>query len=385
MSGVHVFLGPSLPVELARAELDATYHPPVSCGDVTELVLDREPPACIVIIDGLFEQVPTVWHKEILFALSRGTRVFGASSMGALRAAELHEFGMDGVGGIFERFASGEYQDDDEVTIVHAPAEEGYQPLSEAMANLRAGLASALAAGAITAATHDLLVAAAKGTFYPERSWGQVHASGKQLGVPAEELAALREHVRTERPDAKRADALAVLREVREQLRQGLRPPVVDFELEPTYYWEKLLTVVRQQRAEAALRERTAVAPARLYDHLAQQQPEVLRAALCDVLVEQEAARLGLLVPAKARQQHLERLTAEGLLPAELLPALAEREARTEALAHRVRASLAEPVLTQLSRRGLVERIGAAVAAPERPAGEDAPGAALPKPGGRRE
>ncbi|MFD0530494.1 TfuA-like protein [Kitasatospora arboriphila] len=169
---VHVFLGPSLPVEQARAVLDAQYHPPVSCGDVTELVLDREPPKAIVLVDGLFEQVPTVWHKEILFALERGVRVFGAASMGALRAAELAAFGMEGVGGIYERFASGEYQDDDEVTIVHAPAEDGYVPLSEAMANLRAGLAAALAAGAVTAATHDLLVDAAKRRFYPDRSWG---------------------------------------------------------------------------------------------------------------------------------------------------------------------------------------------------------------------
>ena len=32
---------------------------------------------------------------EVLYALANGVRVFGASSMGALRAAELHAFGME--------------------------------------------------------------------------------------------------------------------------------------------------------------------------------------------------------------------------------------------------------------------------------------------------
>ena len=38
----------------------------------------------IGIIDGHFGNVPSVWHKEILFALSKGVEVSGAASMGAL-------------------------------------------------------------------------------------------------------------------------------------------------------------------------------------------------------------------------------------------------------------------------------------------------------------
>ncbi|GAA1118515.1 MULTISPECIES: TfuA-like protein [Kitasatospora] len=382
---VHVFLGPSLPVEQARAVLDAQYHPPVSCGDVTELVLDREPPKAIVLVDGLFEQVPTVWHKEILFALERGVRVFGAASMGALRAAELAAFGMEGVGGIYERFASGEYQDDDEVTIVHAPAEDGYVPLSEAMANLRAGLAAALAAGAVTAATHDLLVDAAKRRFYPDRSWGRLYADAKALGVAEEETAALRGYVREHRPDAKRADALAVLRHVAGLIDAGLEPPVVDFALEPTYYWEKLLTVVRQQRAERELHERLGAGPAEVYRHLAEHRPAVLRAALCDVLAAQESARLGLLLPEERTAHH--RTVLDGTaVPEALRDGLAVREATAEALTGRLRASLAGPALARLERDGLAGPVAAALAAPDSPdtaAGTPAQG--VPLPAGRRE
>ena len=39
--------------------------------------------------------------------MSEGVPVFGAASMGALRAAELHEFGMRGIGRIFEAFRDG--------------------------------------------------------------------------------------------------------------------------------------------------------------------------------------------------------------------------------------------------------------------------------------
>ena len=55
----------------------------------------------ILIVDGEFGQSLSVWHKEILHALHRGIRVVGASSMGALRAAELDRFGMEGVGEIY--------------------------------------------------------------------------------------------------------------------------------------------------------------------------------------------------------------------------------------------------------------------------------------------
>ncbi len=145
-----VFLGPSLPVEEARGILDAVYLPPVAQGDVLRVLARR--PDVIGFVDGYFDKVPSVWHKEILLALSRGVRVLGASSMGALRAAELADFGMEGVGTIYEWFRSGRLEDDDEVAIVHGPAEEGYVELSDAMVNVRDVCAASAAGGAVPAA-----------------------------------------------------------------------------------------------------------------------------------------------------------------------------------------------------------------------------------------
>src|SRR5580700_2858864 len=128
---VIIFTGPTLSENAARCELDATYLPPAAQGDVYRAAVGR--PVAIGIIDGVFDQVPSVWHKEVLWAMSQGIHVFGSASMGALRAAELHSFGMRGVGRIFEAFVDGALEDDDEVAVVHGPEEVGYLSLSEPM------------------------------------------------------------------------------------------------------------------------------------------------------------------------------------------------------------------------------------------------------------
>ncbi len=120
-----VFLGPSLDIETARGELDAIYLPPV-VGDVYRAAT-RQPDA-IGIIDGRFQDVPAVWHKEILWALNQGIPVYGSSSMGALRAAELDSFGMVGIGAIYRAYRDGVLEDDDEVAVAHRTAEEGFAP-----------------------------------------------------------------------------------------------------------------------------------------------------------------------------------------------------------------------------------------------------------------
>src|SRR5687768_15165582 len=56
----------------------------------------------VVIVDGVFHQTPAVSPSEIMDALRRGILVYGCSSMGALRAAELYPYGMRGSGEIFE-------------------------------------------------------------------------------------------------------------------------------------------------------------------------------------------------------------------------------------------------------------------------------------------
>ena len=234
---IRVFTGPSLSSQDARVELDAVYLPPVSEGDVYRVVAEK--PAAIGIIDGYFECVPSVWHKEILYALSRGIHVFGAASMGALRAAELATFGMIGVGAIFEAYRDGRLEDDDEVAVVHGPAEIGYLTLSEAMVNIRRTLSDALTAGVISAGTQEGLETIAKDLSYRDRAYANVLARGRERGLPEEELDAFQTWLPAGRVDQKREDALLMLRVIRQHHEHGFEPNSVRFHFEQTTLWKQ--------------------------------------------------------------------------------------------------------------------------------------------------
>ena len=91
----------------------------------------------IGLVDGIFGNVPTVWHKEILYALDQGCAVCGSSSIGALRAAELDLFGMRGIGLCYRLYKAGVITDDDEVAVVHGDATTNYARFSEPMINAR--------------------------------------------------------------------------------------------------------------------------------------------------------------------------------------------------------------------------------------------------------
>ena len=252
----YVFLGPTLPVDTARSVLDAVYLPPVRHGDVWRVAAYGNPSA-IAIIDGYFEHVPSVWHKEILWALSQGIPVFGASSMGALRASELAQFGMVGIGRIFAAYRDGvlppytgePFEDDDEVAVIHGPAESGY-PSSEAMVNIRCTLAKATDDGIIGRQTRDDLARIAKGVFYKDRSYANLfkHAAGSAGSAgSAEDLDSLRAWLSTGKVDQKREDALELLHHLRETAADA---PSARFHFERTTMWEHLLTAATDDPVE---------------------------------------------------------------------------------------------------------------------------------------
>jgi hypothetical protein len=235
---VVIFVGPTLTAEEVRAELDAVVLPPAAQGDVYQAARAR--PAAIGIVDGYFEHQPAIWHKEILWAMAEGVHVFGSASMGALRAAELHTFGMEGAGTIFAAYRDGVIEDDDEVAVAHGSAEEAFRPLSEAMVNIRATLDRARASDTITAASRVVLERIAKDLYYPDRTYPAIvrHAAG--AGVPVGELDALRAWLPAGRVDQKRTDALAMLRLMRARIEQGLPAKRVTYHFEHTVFWEHL-------------------------------------------------------------------------------------------------------------------------------------------------
>ncbi len=250
-----VFTGPTLSPAEGRAELDAVYLPPAAQGDVYLAALER--PRLIGIIDGYFERVPAVWHKEILWALAQGIRIYGSASMGALRAAELSGFGMQGVGRIFEAYRDGGYEDDDEVAVMHGPAETGFRPLSEAMVNIRQTLAGAEAAGILRPPTRTAIERIAKDLFYADRVYPLILRRAAEAGLPAAELGALQRWLPGGQVNQKREDALAMLRLMRKALAARFPPARITFRLTRSVHWETARRALSRQARESSTSDST--------------------------------------------------------------------------------------------------------------------------------
>jgi len=287
-----VFIGPTLPIAQAREILDADYLSPVGQGDVYRAVV-RWRPRVIGIIDGYFHQVPSVWHKEILWAMAEGVHVFGSASMGALRAAELEQFGMHGVGEVFAAFRDRVIEDDDEVAVIHGPPETGYLAASEAMVNMRRTLAAAQAQGIVDTTTKEALVGIAKALFYPKRAYPELLKRGATEGLPGDQLSALRTWLEHGRVDQKREDAVAMLAVMRDLLAENLTPRRVEYKFEHTTMWEAATAASDASNGETADDAERAMQEW-LLDELRldrQTYAELRHAALLRLLARREAQR----------------------------------------------------------------------------------------------
>ena len=179
--------------------------PPATCGDLAALLDD--PPAAVALVDGYFRIAPTVWHKEIMHLLARGTRVIGGASLGALRAVELERFGMEGIGGIFHAYRSGAMVRDDAVMLVHAPAELGYAPLSVPLVDAEYALSLAALPPRVLRTMQRIV----RTTPFETRTWRQCLGdyrarTGEDFPLSAAVLEAM--------PSLKRLDAELVIEEL---------------------------------------------------------------------------------------------------------------------------------------------------------------------------
>ncbi|WP_328609581.1 TfuA-like protein [Amycolatopsis sp. NBC_00345] len=202
---VHVFLGPTLAAPEALEVLpDAVLHPPAAHGDL--LRPGFVPGDVVVLVDGFYHHSASVRHKEILVLLQAGVQVVGCASMGAIRAAELHRYGMAGRGAVFGMYRDGVLDADDEVAVMHGPAPE-YRKLTVALVVIRHAAEAARRAGVLTDEAARSVVDRARSLHYTERTWEALHNA---------DIARLRAFL-DENPrvaDVKAADALDVLAEL---------------------------------------------------------------------------------------------------------------------------------------------------------------------------
>jgi hypothetical protein len=300
---VYVFTGPTISAAEAGSELQAVYLPPAAEGDVYRATLKR--PQAIGIIDGYFQSIPTVRHKEILWAMSRGIHVFGSASIGALRAAELAAFGMEGAGTIFEFYRDGMLEDDDEVAIAHGPREVGFVAGSEAMVNIRETLRKAERDSVISTELRTSLEKIGKELFYPDRSYPVLLRCAFECGMPERELVRLREWLPQGQVNQKREDALTMLRLIRRRLAQGLKPKTVSYSFEHTAMWDSAWRQCGELRFDSNAQP-SVVDPDSLLDELrleGNQYEQYSMIALERFFAVREAYRQGMTVTNECRRE----------------------------------------------------------------------------------
>ncbi|AXV37184.1 MAG: TfuA domain protein core [Methanobacterium sp. BRmetb2] len=201
-----VFTGPSLHPAQALKILKAEYHPPVKRGDITTAIHNGA--EIIGIIDGVFHQEPAVSHREILDALNKNVIIVGGASMGALRASELDELGMIGVGYVYNQYKSGSIESDDDVAVVFNP--ENMQQLSEAFISMKYNLEKTLKQGIITKNEFNEIISRLKSTYYPKRNYNII------FNVLNENRSKnLKKFLDENKVDVKTKDAIAVLKYIK--------------------------------------------------------------------------------------------------------------------------------------------------------------------------
>ena len=231
-----IFAGPSLPPPTSPIA-GIEWRPPVRQGDLYLAALSR--PAIIGVADGYFEIMPTVWHKEILWAMAQGIHVYGAASIGALRAAELTDFGMKGIGHIYRQFHTGRLIDDDEVAVLHGPAEIGYVQVTDAMVNVRATIDRALQLGVVEPAFAARLVSIAKSLFYKDRTYEAILKAATEQGLAPELVGRFASWLPDGQVDQKRIDASEMLEAMTAHISSGVIPLKVSYEFSHTFAWEE--------------------------------------------------------------------------------------------------------------------------------------------------
>lgn len=134
-----IFAGPSLNPDLKQKYPENQYKGPALQGDIAHAT-NCSSANIFVIVDGYYKSVPSIWHKEIIYANNKGKIVVGCSSLGAIRAAELDNYGMIGRGKVYQWYKNNEITRDPDVAVAHGPKEEDYISYTVPIVNIKASL-----------------------------------------------------------------------------------------------------------------------------------------------------------------------------------------------------------------------------------------------------
>lgn len=207
-----IFLGPSLSREKAREILDADYRLPAKKGDLLQLILKEV--NIVGLVDGYFLQdYPPTPIEVYNLVRKRNMKVFGSSSLGALRAVELGKYGMIGIGKIFRLFRDGILESDDEVAVTFTDY-TNYK--SEALIDIRYNLFLAQKYNIIDSITGRSILKVSKQTYFPYRTYEDILDKCK-LKYPEinSKIESFRGYILNNRKSLKERDAVRLLKHIK--------------------------------------------------------------------------------------------------------------------------------------------------------------------------
>lgn len=208
-----IYTGLSIPFDEAKEILDShdnievIYKKPIKRGDLGHDI--KENPDIIAIIDGVFHQNSAVGHREILSVMKKGVKVYGSSSMGALRASELDTLGMEGVGYCYNEYASGNVTSDDDVAVMLDS--DTLETISVPLISMNYVFTNAVNENILTQEEKDELIRITKETYYPKRNYAQTLSKS---GLNRDKKEKLINFIRTSE-DIKKEDAKALLSHIK--------------------------------------------------------------------------------------------------------------------------------------------------------------------------
>lgn len=209
-----IFLGPSLSHKKAKQILDADYRFPAKKGDLLNLLtLTSTEKIQIGLVDAVFLQdyPPTPIEVYQLVARSNQFQVFGASSLGALRAVELEKYGMIGIGKIFDFYKRNIIDADDEIAVTFDQYQNNL--ISEALIDIRYNLFLAYKHGIINKEVKRNMIKIAKKIYFPYRTYDNIiNKTLEKYPSCFEQINLFRSFINHNRRSLKERDAIELLR-----------------------------------------------------------------------------------------------------------------------------------------------------------------------------
>jgi hypothetical protein len=170
-NNLHIYIGPTLcgmEEQVKKSGNKFFWHPPIKRNDINHLVATQKP-SSVLIADGYFHNSLAVGHREIREAIKAGWEIWGVSSMGAIRAAEMISSGMKGYGLVYKHFVEDPDFRDDEVTLLHGIIKP-FIPVSEPLIHIRYSLNQLRSTNQITTREQNRIINILSSMWYGDRT-----------------------------------------------------------------------------------------------------------------------------------------------------------------------------------------------------------------------